>query len=29
MITMDAGFTSPQQHLDALRQFADVVGVKA
>jgi probable F420-dependent oxidoreductase len=27
--TMGADFTSPQQHLDALRQFADVVGVKA
>jgi alkanesulfonate monooxygenase SsuD/methylene tetrahydromethanopterin reductase-like flavin-dependent oxidoreductase (luciferase family) len=29
MNTMDAGFTTPQQHLDALRQFADAVGVKA
>jgi hypothetical protein len=27
--TMGAGYTSVQQHLDTLRQFAEIVGVKA
>jgi probable F420-dependent oxidoreductase len=27
--TMDAGFTTPQQHLDALTQFAEHIGLKA
>jgi hypothetical protein len=27
--TMGAGFQSPQEHLDALRQFAEGMGVRA